>query len=182
MKVKKTYLVCCLLLLAVSIFGKPPQSADFPKGISLRIDKHPGWMGGDEEGDVFAIRCTFRNESKKAVTFLLADHSDYSGTLPYAIMLRAQVTDTNGNVLTRTKDFGDWWSSYVYSSDYFREMPGDRVRLRPGEKVVRIVELAEVLSGLGNLPGGLKAGEYIVKLRMGDIISNPMKLKVVAKK
>jgi hypothetical protein len=182
MKVKKTFLVCWVLLLAVSIFGKAPQSGDFPKGISLSIDRHPGWSGGDEEGGPLSIRCTFRNESKKTVTFLLADHNDYSGTLPYPIMLNAQVTDTDGNVLTRTKDFGDWWSWYIYSSDHYREMPGDRIKLRSGEKVVRIVPLTEVLRGLNNLREGLKAGEYTVQLKLGDIISNRMKLKVVGKK
>jgi len=86
-------------------------------------------------------------------------------------------------VLTRTATFGDWWTSYFHESGCrCPEMPGDRITLKPREKVVRIVPLAVVLRGLDNLQGGLKAGDYAVELKLGDIISNRMNLKVVVNK
>jgi hypothetical protein len=76
---------------------------------------------------------------------------------------------------------GDWWTSHYYAPPDYGERPGDRVKLKPGEKVVRIVPLAAVLMGLKEDWRGLKAGEYIVELKLGDIVSNRMKLAVAAK-
>jgi hypothetical protein len=181
MLAKNAFLICCMLVPVLSLFAEAPQSADFPKGITLSIDRNPGWIGGNEEGSALNIRCTFRNESTKALTFLLADHSDYHGTLPYPIRMSARIIDSNGNVLTHTEDVGDWWTSYILSSQSYREMPGNRVTLRPGENVIRIVPLKSVLAGLRNLPNGLKAGKYTVELKLGDIVSNPLKINVVVK-
>ena len=168
--------------MVISSIAETPQSADFPKGITLSIDRHPGWMGGSEEGSALNIRCTFRNKSTKSLTFLLADHSDYHGTLPYPIMMSSRIIDSNGNVLTHTEDFGDWWTSYILSSQSYQEMPGDRITLRPGEKVIRIVPLKSVLAGLRNLPNGIKAGKYTVELKLGDIVSNQLHINVVVRK
>lgn len=169
-------------MLATTLLGKPPQSVDWPKTVTFTIDRHPGWMGGDEAGEDFNLRCIFENRSKKAVTLLLADHNDYSGTMPYPVGLKARVIDTEGNVLTHTSDFGDWWTWHYMSSDGYREMPGDRITLKPGQKVVRIVPLAMVLRGLVHLERGLRAGEYAVELKIGEITSNQMKIKVLAAK
>ena len=197
MRVKTTLLVCWSLILAASILAgqakvlNAPQTIlpirDGPPGwsgkdISLTIDRPAGWSGVDEEGDDLNLRCTFRNKSKRTVTFLLADHNNDSGAKPYPLWLKARVTDAVGEVLTHTIDMGDWWTWHYYAPPNYQERPGDRVRLRPGEKVVRVVPLAAVLMGLEEDWGGLKAGEYIVELKLGDIISNRMRLKVVAKR
>jgi hypothetical protein len=57
-------------------------------------------------------------------------------------------------------------------------MPGDRITINPGAKVVRIVPLAIVLRGLAPL----KAGEYDVEFNLGDIVSNRLKYKVAVKR
>ncbi len=96
-------------------------------------------------------------------------------------MMSARIIDKKGEALTHTEDFGDWWTSYILSSDLYFEMPGDRITLKPGEKVVRIVPLRAVLLGLKTLPNGLRAGEYIVELKLGEVVSNRMKFNVVVK-
>ena len=104
--------------------------------------------------------------------------------MPYPAGMQARVIDAYGVVLTKTVDSRDgWWSSYINHSDSFKEMPGDRITLKPKESVVRIVPLRSILAGLpgGLREGSLAAGEYNVQLRLGDVISNEMKIKVVPK-
>jgi hypothetical protein len=196
MKVKKTLLVCWSLILSTSILAGPPRVPDSPKtilpiidgppgwsgkDISLTIDRPKGWSGIDQEGEDLNVRCTFKNKSKRVVTFMLADHANHIGAKPYPYGLKARVTNAGGEVLTHTIDMGDWWTSHYYAPPDYGERPGDRVRLRPGEKVVRVVPLAAVLMGLEEDWRGLKAGEYTVELKLGDIVSNRMKLAVAAK-
>jgi hypothetical protein len=178
MRVKKALLVCWPLILVASALAAPPQVPDSPNDISLTIDRPPGWSGVDHEGDDLNIRCTFRNKSKKVVRLMLADHNNYSGAKPFPYGLKAKVTDENGEVITHSIDMGDWHTSHYYAYD-FQDMPADWVRLRPGEKAVRVVPLAVVLRYLGEGWEGLKAGEYAVQLRLGAVISNRIKVRVV---
>jgi hypothetical protein len=182
MKVKKAFLVCWSLLLAASVLGAPPQVPDSPKDISLTIDRPPGWSGVDEEGDDLNIRCTFRNKSKRAVKLMLADHNDFSGAKPYPVGLKAKVTNANGEVITHSIDMGDWFTFHYYAPYSYQDTPADWVRLRPGEKTVRVVPLAVVLRGLEEGWEGLKAGEYAVELRLGAVISNRITLRVVKRR
>ena len=104
--------------------------------------------------------------------------------MPYPAGMQARVIDAYGVVLTKTVDSRDgWWSSYIRHSDSFEEMPGDRITLKPKESVVRIVPLRSILAGLpgGLREGSLAAGEYKVQLRLGDVVSNEMKIKIVPK-
>jgi len=160
MKVNQILLVCLSLILAASVIAEPPKAPDFPKGISLTIDRHPGWLGESEEGGdrVFAARSGTRVRCRHIP---VGRSQDYNGTLPYPMGFMAKVSDKDGVVLTRTATFGDWWTSYFDESGCrCPEMPGDRITLKPREKVVRIVPLAVVLRGMDNLRGGLKAGDY----------------------
>lgn len=159
-----------------------PKRPKALKNLSFIIDRHPGWLGDDyEEGGPISIRCTFKNMGHSAITFLLADHHGYHGTLPYPVGMAARVTDAEGQIITYVREFGEWWTQYYDWSTTFQEMPGDRIELKPNQQVVRIVPLDKMLSGLAHLPEGLKAGEYIVELELGGVISNKMKIKIVPK-
>ena len=166
-------------MLTTAALAAPPQVPDSPKDIVLTIDRPAGWSGIDEEGDDFNIRCTFTNKSKRPVRLMLADHNNYSGAKPFPIGLKARVTDAAGQVITYSIDMGDWWTSHYYAEGTYQEVPADYVRLRPGEKAVRIVPLAVVLRDLEENWQGLKAGEYTVELRLGAVVSNRLKLRVI---
>jgi hypothetical protein len=112
---------------------------------------------------------------------MLADHNNCSEAKPFPYMLEARVTDEKGEVITYSIDMGDWHTSHYYAYG-FQDAPGDWVRLKPGEKVVRIVPLAVVLRDLGEGWEGLKPGEYTVQSRLGAVISNRIKLHVVERR
>ena len=183
MRVRTTAFVC-LLVVAGAVIVAGSQTKTSSKDIALMIDRHPGWTGDNyEQGGTMLIRCRVKDISRKAVTFILADHDDYHGTLPYPVFMSAKVTDLDGNVLTRSVDSPDgWWSQYIRWSTFYREMPGDRVTLKPQEEVVRIVPLNAILEGNPSLQDGLKAGDYFVELKLEDIVSNSMRIRVVPKK
>lgn len=177
------------LILTVAAFPVIAQSEDdvrFPKEISITIDRNKDWgyddTDGIEEGDRMSIRCTFQNKGRSTVSLLLSDHDPYHGTMSFPFFMLARVTDTSGKVVTQTKDFGDWWTMYYLWSSQYTEMPGERISLKPQEKVVRIVPLKAVLSGLESLPNSLMTGEYKVQLKLGDIVSNTLRLKIIKKK
>lgn len=175
---------------AISELGSTIRTADglgvakLPKSLkhlSLTIDRHPGWMGDNyEEGDPIRIRCIFRNNGRSSLSFRLADHDSYHGTRPYPFGMRVRVRNLAGVVLSASQEFGEWWTQYYLSSGVYLEMPGDRITLKPGEQVVRIVPLDEMLLGNQAL-GKMIAGEYIVEMEIEGIVSNKMKLKVVKK-
>ena len=196
MKLKDTLLVCWWLILSTSILGGPlrvpdsaktiPPSLDGPPGweakdISLTIDRPEGWSGMDQEGEDLNIRCTFLNKSKRVINFLLADHTNHIGAKPYPYGLKTRLTDATGQVLTHTIDMGDWWTSHYYDPPDNGEKPGDRVTLKPGEKVVRVVPLAAMLRDLEEGWNGLKSGKYVVEIKLGEIISNRLTLAVMAR-
>lgn len=156
-----------------------PQLPDSAKDIALTIDRPAAWSGIDEEGDDLNIRCTFTNKSKRLVRLMLADHNNYSGAKSFPIGLKARVTDAAGQVITYSIDMGDWYTSHYYAEGSYQEVPSDYVRLRPGQKAVRIVPLAVVLRDLEDKWKGLRAGEYTVELKLGAVISNRLKLRVV---
>jgi hypothetical protein len=177
----KSLLVVCSLLFLCSSTAQVARMKYSAKGISFTIDRHPGWSDDIKEGSSINIRCVFRNETKNSIHLFLADHNDYSGTEQYPAWLQARVTDVKGQIMTRNKMYGDWYSASVNNSDSIREMPGDRITLKPGEKVTRIVPLAAVIEGLSTLPNDIRAGEYTVQLRLNDIVSNELKIKVIPK-
>ena len=182
MRVKNALLVCWSLIFAAPALAAPPQIPQSTREISLTIDRPTGWPGVDREGDDLNIRCTFRNRSKKTVRLMLADHNNYTGAKPFPLGLKAKVTDADGEVITYSIDMGDWYTSHYYAEGNYQDTPADWVRIRPGEKVVRIVPLAVVLRDLGEDWGGLKAGEYTVQLRLGAVISNRLNLMVLKRR
>jgi len=196
MKLKDTLLVWSWLFLSTSILAGPLRVPDLAKTIPPSLDGPPGWLGKDisltidrpkessgtdQEGEDLNIRCTFKNKSKREVSFLLADHTNQVRAKPYPYGLKTRVTDARGQILTHTIDMGDWWTSHYYDPPDDREKPGDRVTLKPGEKVVRVVSLAAMLSDLEVGWNGLKAGEYVIEIKLGEIISNRLTLTVVTK-
>jgi hypothetical protein len=198
MKLKDTLPVCWWLILSTSILAGPLRvpdpakttapSLDGPPGwsakdISLTIDRPEGWSGMDQEGDDLNIRCTFLNKSKRVIAFLLADHTNHIGAKPYPYGLKTRITDAGGQVLTHTIDMGDWWTSHYYDppDGYGAEKPGDRVTLKPDEKVVRVVPLAAMLRDLEEGWNGLKSGKYVVQIKLGEIVSNRLTLAVMAR-
>jgi hypothetical protein len=179
MRVKKTLLVCWSLIFAASALAAPTQIPQSSRELSLTIDRPAGWSGVDREGDDLNIRCTFRNRSRRVVRFMLADHNNFSGAKPFPYGMKAKVTGEGGEVITYSIDMGDWYTYHFYAEGNFEDTPADWVSLKPGQEVVRVVPLAVVLRDLGEGWTGLKAGEYEVRLRLGAVISNRIKLRVV---
>jgi hypothetical protein len=129
-----------------------------------------------------SLRCTFVNTTTKRQQILLSDHNDYSGTLPFPIGLRARVWNSSGELITKNEISGEgWWSWSYNSSAIFFERPGDRITLRPKEKVIRIVPLDQVLRGCKTLPDGLKPGGYSVQLGLDDLVSNKIEFTIRSK-
>ena len=159
--------VCCALFLTTSISCRRVQPHVASGKISLTIETPGG--DGQASGDL-NIHCTFANGTKNDAFLWLPDHK-YVG-------FSARVTDLKSNVLTRTRDFGDWWTSDYTVSERLKGPPDGEIILKPGEKVVRVVPLAIILGGLPPL----SPGEYDVELRSGDIVSNRLRLKVVVKR
>jgi hypothetical protein len=137
--------------------------------------------GAYHEGGPISIKAVLVNAGGKRRSILLADHNDYSGTLPYPVGLRAKVWDSQKKIVTEN-DISDegWWTSYYLSSSSYEEKPGDKIFLNPGEKVVRIIPLDIMLRGCETLPHGLPSGNFLVQLSLGGIVSN--KTEIVVKK
>ena len=186
MRVLRYFILSLLLISPVAAQDKSlrGQSNSPAPNIEFTIQT-AGWAKSRESypaGESIHIRCVWKNKGKGAATFLLADHDSYQGTLPYPVGMKAKVTYPNHVVLTDTPTFGEWWSSYILTSSMFTEMPGDRVTLKPNEEVVRIVPLDEVLRGIDGLEKGLPEGDYAVELKLGDIVSNRLWIKIKADK
>lgn len=151
----------CLLFLAIcSRVIAGAQQPDIAFSISAA-----GWgaNGGYVVGRPISIRCVIENRGKAERKILLQDHHDYHGTLPYPTDMTATVWDSEGKLIVER------WSQYVLWSTTFDEMPGDRITLLPGAKVVRIVPLEQVLIGS---PAHLVAGSYRVQLDLPEAQSN----------
>jgi hypothetical protein len=158
-----------ILMLMIACVGR---AAPTTTGLALAIGV-AGWgaNGGYFEGQPISIRCVVENCGKAPREVLLKDHDPYHGTLPYPTTLTATLLDSEGRPLI------EHWSQYVAWSTIFAEMPGDRITLKPGESVVRVVPLDEVLRAS---PIKVVAGSYRVRLRLGDLESN--ELAVIVKK
>ena len=130
-------------------------------------------------GQPISLRSTFTNTGKNTGNILLNDHNDYSGTLPYPIGMAVRVWDASGTLLTVNEfDSEGWWSSYYYSASAHVEKPGDRIYLKPGQQVIRIVPLHIMLRGCTTLPNGLLPGRYTVQLSVHDLVSNKIEITV----
>ncbi len=152
---------------------------------AIRFELSPHFLseagGSYKEGGPISLRCTFVNISAHPQDIVLSDHNDYSGTLPFPVGLVARVWDSSGELITENEISKEgWWSSYYGSSGVFFEKPGDRIRLAPKDKVIRIVPLDMVLRGCKALPDGLKAGRYSVQLSINNMLSNKIELIIRA--
>ena len=189
MRILRYFILSLILISSVSAQEKSLRGqANHPsRNIELTIHPH-SWATSRETdysylaGKTIRIRCVWKNKGKEAATILLKDHDSYHGTLSYPVGMKTRVRDSNGNVRTSTHEFGEWWSNYILWSTLFPETPGDRITLRPNEEVVRIVPLDEVLLGMDGLENGLQEGEYTVELKLDEIVSNELRIKVKAKK
>ncbi len=158
------------LFLGVLIVSTPLCAKETESTIRLSISP-AGWGldGGYVAGHPISIRCVFENIGQKSVQFLLQDHHPYHGTLPFPTGMKATVWDASG------KPIVNGWSQYVLWSTAFDEMPGDRITLEPGAKVVRIVPLDQIL--IGAIPS-LGPGLYRVQLTMPEAASNVLTIEV----
>lgn len=152
----------------------------------IKFELHSHFLGENggsyREGGPVSLRCAFVNTSARRQEILLADHNDYSGTLPFPIGLLARVWDSSGELITTNEISPEgWWSWSYNSSAVFFERPGDSITLRPKEKVIRIVPLEAVLRGCKTLPEGLKPGRYSVQLKLGDLVSNKIEITIKSK-
>jgi hypothetical protein len=150
---------------------------------TIRFEIGPHFLseegGSYKQGGSIYVRCIFLNVSSKTQTILLSDHDDYAGTRPFPFGLLARVWNPSGEVITTNEfDAEGWWSSEYGSSAIFFEKPGDRILLKPGAKVVRIVPLDLLLQGCKTIPHGLSAGQYSVQLSIGKLISNKIEIKI----
>ena len=135
--------------------------------------------GSYVEGQDISLRCTFVNTGKRPQSILLIDHNDYSGTLPYPIGMAVRIWDASGTLLTANEfDSEGWWSSYYFSASAHFEKPGDRISLKPGDKVVRVVPLHIMLRGSKTLPNGLPRGRYMLQLSLQNLVSNKFEITV----
>ncbi len=159
--------------------GKNRRAANI--GIGFEIAPHFLKEGGGSytSGGAISIRCVFRNNSSRRQYVVLSDHDDYSGTLPYPIGLKAKVWDASGTLLSANEISSEgWWSSYFLSGTNYVEKPGDRIFLKPGEYVIRIVPLDVVLQGCRDLKSGLSRGRYFVQFSLDDLESNKIELSI----
>lgn len=162
-----------------------PRGMPGANGISMSISL-AGWASPPGRGMYVAgkpitIRCVFTNQGSAPVSLLLKDHDDYHGTLSFPVGICARVTDATGAILTENEVAKDgWWSWYYHWSTMFVPMHGDYITLNPGEGVVRIVPLDEVLLGADKIRQGLKPGAYFVQLCIHDIVSNRLLIQVAA--
>lgn len=157
-----------LLFLAICSHGLAEiLQPDFALSISVA-----GWgeNGGYVVGRPILIKCVIENRGKAKRKILLQDHHDYHGTLPYPTGMTATVWNSERKLLV------EHWSQYVLWSTTFDEMPGDRITLLPGAKVIRFVPLEQVLAGS---PAHLVAGSYRVQLDLPEAQSN--RLTIVLK-
>ena len=115
------------------------------------------------------MQCTIKNGGDQPREILLADHHPFHGTLPYPVGMRATLWDERGNVIVKDCTW------YVVWNTTFDEMPGDRIWLKPGDEVVRIVPLDKMVGW--SLPS-LKAGLYRVQLTLGEMTSNLLTLRI----
>ena len=137
--------------------------------VSLTISAHWGANGGYTTGRPVLVRCVIENRGAEVREIGLKEQDEYHGTLPYPTSLTITVRDMQGN------PFVERWTQYVLWSEGFDQLPGDRVALGPGEKVVRIVSIDQILIGA---PFQLDAGSYRIQLRLDDVISNELTIEM----
>ena len=157
-------------------------AAESPERPAVTISK-AGWAVADKSGAYVAGRSITVAVAVKGgsspSSIHLKDHDKYHGTLDYPTSIAIRVVDEQGRVLT-TNDLShdDWWSRYYLWSTLFADMPGDVIELSPGEEVIRIVPIDQVLLGCPSLDGGLRPGHYAVQLRVDGVLSNELGIDV----
>jgi hypothetical protein len=149
----------------------------------IKFEISPHFMreegGAYHEGGPISIRSVFVNAGAKQQSIVLSDHDDYSGTLPFPVGVRAKVWDSLGKVLTENDNSDEgWWTSYYLSASTYEEKPGDKILLKPGEKVVRIIPLDIMLRGCKGFPNGVLSGRYTVQLSIEGITSNKTEIMI----
>jgi hypothetical protein len=101
------------------------------------------------------IKCTIENISGYPEEVFLQDHHDYHGTLNYPTSFYITIKDEQGNIITN--EFHD----YFFWSSEFKEYPGDRMILHPGDKVIRFVRLKDIVGGNINK---MDNGKYYINI------------------
>ncbi len=176
-----TVLLGFIVLLAAS----PAISQDSADRPVVTIAKG-GWAaeygseGAYVAGQRIAVKVTVTGGSSPS-SIHLKDHDSYHGTLDYPTSIVIRVTDARGQSLT-SNDISDddWWSFYYLWSTLFEDMPGDVIELAPGDELIRIVPIDQVLAGCPGVGGGLQPGRYVVQLRVDGILSNELEIEVRA--
>jgi len=134
------------------------------------------------EGKAISIRCVIRNVSRRPQLVELKDHDAYHGTLRYPVGITAKVVRESGEVLTQNeidRSGEGWWSQYfVWSTTFNPRMPGDTITIPPGEVVIRLIPLDQVIEMHPNLRSGLRSGTYTVQLRLHLIKSNSLTIRI----
>jgi len=168
---KKIIIAACLLTLSCVAASAQPQ---LEISLSLRIAPVSETY---VEGEAIPIRLTFRNVSKKQITFTLAENDkDPPG------FIWARIWDMNGKLLTQNDTLKDgWWTSWVLSSSTYQEKKSDRISLLRDEKYTRTVDLRGLLAGCDGLRSGLKAGTYRVQLALDPSVSNEAEITIKPK-
>ena len=175
------------LLVSSSYSGARQKRTETPctsqDGITVEISL-AGWAASGRDrtyraGHPISIKTIIRNTGRSSRRFLLDDHDEYHGTRPFPHGTTARIRDSRGAVLTRNKvSNDDWWSSGYLDSFLHREMPGDAITFQPGEEVVRIVPLEQVLLGCDGIRNGLRRGSYTVQLSLCGVVSNELAIRV----
>jgi hypothetical protein len=176
-----------ILILITPFLVVARQEPQLPKldssnqNIEFRIYPHKPTVSASSisyrAGGSIKVRCVWRNAGKNPTALDLVDRDDYHKT-NWPPMMSARITDAQGHVLTNNEYYAEgWWTSYL-SGGFIRE---NLITLKPGEELTRVVPLDKILLRAPKLPGGLKAGTYFIELSLGELVSNKVEIKVVAK-
>lgn len=125
------------------------------------------------------------NRTASPQEVLLKDHGQDGYQEPVLVGMQVRLYDASGRCLTAGDSSADgWWSWEQLKSTICLgkkcEMPGDRVRLTPGQSVRRAFELTWLLGGAAAVPRELAPGLYAVQVRLGPLESNLFDFRIAA--
>jgi len=168
--------LCSLLVIGLSLISICSHADD----LVLELRPWPHAQARYGVASSIPLQFALINKGTSEVSVYLKEHDPTGESEPYPWGLNVKVIDENGVVLTKTDGFGDYYSSYFTSSVAYSEeemeMPGDRILIPPGEIVLRVVNLRDILDGC--LKCNLEAGKYQVQLKLGKMLSNTLEVLV----